>query len=348
MNTKIGVKILPISIGLLMALIAACSSDEPTPGAQTTIHKATATVSAAPTAKSSPTTTEAVIKSPTDTPLPTRTSTPLPEEEQTIFQPIPVMNVGERFFITLINNRQNVEDGEITLDVTSHTPIQVNIVSKTDRGYILSWEYGQSILEDVPSSVESFVEDFANLISGWKVEYEVEESGRIIELVKSDQIDGFLSDEIQTDGILPEDIQLFHIVYGWPPFEPGTSLTYEESTPNPFGGEPIPSTGKLEVTEFSPASNQLTIHWTKSMDQELYRQFMLDFLTEMAKEMGTDPPTDADLPIFKIEDSGEIHIDINTGWITSAEFIKKIEAGSDTNAKIRIDTTKMVTNFEDQ
>lgn len=84
------------------------------------------------------------------------------------------------------------------------------------------------------------------------------------------------------------------------------------------------------------------------MDQELYRQFMLDFLTEMAKEMGTDPPTDADLPIFNVEDSGEIHIDINTGWITSAEFIKKIEAGSDTNAKIRIDTTKMVTNFEDQ
>jgi hypothetical protein len=132
----------------------------------------------------------------------------------------------------------------------------------------------------------------------------------------------------QVENFASEQIQLYHLVYGWGSLEVEKLLIYDALLPNPFGGDPFPSIGQIELVDVDSDSGQALVAWSQTFDPDAARQVLLDSMTDLALSTGSEPPTESDLPDpFAIEDQAQIEFDMGTGWVQKMVYSRTITIG---------------------
>ena len=100
--------------------------------------------------------------------------------------------------------------------------------------------------------------------------------------------------------------------------------------PNPFGGQPFKSQFSFTVKQYTPQENRATIEWKQALDPETTRANMLATFQNLARRAKKPPPTEKDIPIFKINDTAIYRYNTATGWPLSVIYERNILSGEAT------------------
>lgn len=200
-------------------------------------------------------------------------------------------------------------DQQLTAALSSLTgPIAVDM--RTDQ-------YG------VPLSVENEAELLAtNRLAVAFLLQTLKERGTPDEHVERiNQLFSSVLDEAAVQATALKDPKIFHFLAGGT-FPLGTTLTYEDSLPNAFGGEPYPSRAWFEVTEVDTAHGTATIEWRQVIDRERASAIMEATLRALATHMGASDADAAQIPALElmIDDAATFVIDLHTGWPQSVQY----------------------------
>jgi hypothetical protein len=352
----------------LIILLVACGGADPTPTVETVLPEIATQEITTKTAEPIPTSGEDEEQLTGDSPTPTETAIPeVPaieptntQEQELTFEVIPKWNAGDNISLELVKERTDSNQGVVQLEISSRTPVDIRVLEKIDDGYVLQWTFGETVIDSGSTAANPTMDAFLNLGNGMSVEYEVDQWGSPTKVINWEEIkttmesalneiisglekqglnqeeliqiralvEPMFSSQEQIETFATQEILVYHLVYGWPPFESSTPLAYDDILPNPFGGEPFPSVGQIELADYESGMGKATINWSQKLDPESARQILLQTLTDIATAMGSDPPNENDLLVpFVIEDSGEFVVDSNSGWVESVDQVRKIEIG---------------------
>jgi hypothetical protein len=273
---------------------------------------------------------------------------------------MPNWEVGEVRQLELTSESIDSEPGVNQQSITSRTPVELVVDTEDEDGYVLHWTNGETQVDSHLAETDPLAQALLDLATGSTVEYETDDLGVLggvrnwealaatmqqaldltIDLLAEagmsqleirqieDSIRPMFSSKEQIEAFSTEEIQLYHLGYGWGPLELASPVAFDAFLPNPFGGEPFPSSGQLELVEVNEESGEAVLQWTQTLDPEAAREILMAWLTDIATNAGNDPPTESDLPDpFTIEDRADIYIDLDSGWLRTVEYSRKIVSG---------------------
>ena len=149
------------------------------------------------------------------------------------------------------------------------------------------------------------------------------------------------SDE-QLAAVFARDIQLYHFPLGGA-LDVGQPVEYEDQVANPFGGQPFPSKAQVVLKEYDPGAGRAVIEWEQTLDPEKSKTILIETLSALARQQGSEAPKEGDLPDpFSIVDTGTFVVDTNAGWVTSLDYQRNATVGPQSE----VDITKITDRTE--
>ncbi|HEV2122659.1 MAG TPA: hypothetical protein VGW38_07785, partial [Chloroflexota bacterium] len=143
-----------------------------------------------------------------------------------------------------------------------------------------------------------------------------------------DMVAALTSEEVVVASALREP-QLFMLAAGGS-FRPGATVTYQEMLPNPFGGEPFPSTAWFRLAQVDAQAGSATVEWGQSLDRERASGLLQEVLRLLVERTGAALPDGATIPELPlaIDDAATIIMDVRTGWPQSVHWERATTAGA--------------------
>lgn len=232
------------------------------------------------------------------------------------------------------------------------------ILEETEESYTIEWTYGEFEIEEVSNPL---LATLAGISEGMKIIYRTDELGTFKELVNWEDVRRYVElgiDEAEKAlreklGDNPEagayvdqfmaqfrelfstregientltEIQLCHEPFGLE-YTLNERLSGDTLLPNVFGGDPIPATIEVEMTELVPDENHARIVISQRVDEEKARDMVYEFVKKLAEQSGQPLPDDAELPVLFISDHKEYDIELSDGWVRKVYFERNIKSG---------------------
>jgi hypothetical protein len=264
---------------------------------------------------------------------------------------------------------KHITTGEGGFVTTSRTDLEIEVLSTSDEGYVVSWTQGETRFDDPEAANNALVRRMANLLAGYRIilaldpEAAIEEVRNWKELKETvDKVADTLSRELRAGGLdestvdkviaqvtlmyatrerleqlSTREAQMFFLVLGVE-LSQSEPLEYEDRLPNPLGGRPIPSRARFELKGVDRASDEATITWTQTVAPPDLRQAVEKWASEMAARLGK-PLREGQKPSgFTMQDEAEYTLDMSTGWVRTFSHERTVK----TNGSVQIDTLTIV------
>ena len=252
---------------------------------------------------------------------------------------------GDLASFSFIKNKEKIEKGKPTSKETTTYWVEFSVVDANDTSYTINWKNVRVMVND-KKAMDPNPEAFLKLTAGLNFKYLTTEYGEFLELLNWKEVQNLVNlelDRLLTDSANPnsktinnefrkifssrenmeqyvmKDVQLFHSLYGGE-YVLKEKLTLEMEMPNPLGGNPIPGTISMEMTDLDKKSNKCSILVAQTIDKEKLTKALSDWLEKMGK------PKDSPLPVMDFRDHTEYTIDLAKGWIERIYNTRTVEA----------------------
>jgi hypothetical protein len=276
--------------------------------------------------------------------------------------------VGTAYHVEFTTTEEQFEAGHTTMHRVSHNPFDVEVLARRTDGYTYRWTFTKPTFETEAVLPGSFLEKFANLSDGLRVDVLADASGSATALVEPAAIDAHFERKSKEliayyeahGGLTEKEMaslkQVLPTLKG-PNFEAsymhfsrifympagsalvlGEKREYEDHLPNPFGGEPLPSKAFLRLTKIDASANEAVVDWRQSIDPAKASPILEASIREFAKRTGRPLPTEASLNLDAIEDASTYVYDLATGIPKSVVNTRTTVMGG----RRRVDTREFI------
>lgn len=271
-------------------------------------------------------------------------------------QPLPLKpnwEVGPLLRLELVKGREDWEDDKLQKSSKTVTPIDVEVMAKSDAGWVVRWTFGHTSVVEGAGKDKDYAEHMASLNEGMHLDVRLARNGAVDGLADPTALQRHYSRMLQEveKGLLEKgmdtrlvaqmmkdatervlgpgfersslvEVELFHRCLSLP-LVPGKRTEYEGELPNPFGGDPFPALGSYQLDPLDPAGKQASVHFTLGIDPLKTRELVLAWMTEVAKRRGKPAPQSTDeLPLKALDESTNYKLDLGSALPSNVEFVR--------------------------
>ena len=271
----------------------------------------------------------------------------------------PKWKIGDRRTVEIQKSREDTElDEPVHVDGTA----QVQVIDTGSKGSSLRWQAGAA---SFPSAVvlaeEGELGKIEEDLDPLRIEYATDADGAV-EAVGNlsslrTQVSAMLTalgeaageDEeslanlrrvVESDAFLQtamiEDPATLHSLYGVT-LARGETISGEYELPNPFGGEPIPSTASYTLTTPRDRSGCAVIRATIDADDDALPKILREGIGQVSPS--GDAPDESEFDDLTLRHEMSFSYDPGSGWVARADVRKTITSGE----RKRTDRTLLVT-----
>ena len=268
----------------------------------------------------------------------------------------PKWKIGDRRTVTILKSR---EDTDLDEPVLIEGSAQVQVIDTGSKGSSLRWQGG---VESFPAGVVLLdAEDVSEVneqVDPLRIEYATDSDGAIdqvgnlsslrtqvsailsalAEASGEEQIESFRR-VAESDAFLQtamiEDPTVLHFMYGIKA-KRGETVEGEYELPNPFGGDPFPSTARYTLTTPRDRSGCAVFDVRIDADDDAIPRILKHAVGQLAPGESID---ESDLDDLDLRHEMSFSYDPGSGWLARAELKKIVTAAK----RRRTDRTLIVT-----
>lgn len=278
-----------------------------------------------------------------------------PKTEEIEIQP--AWEKGEKVSYEFWKQAHKKKPGRNSVDATFRSKLDLEVMEKNKNGYLVKWLMGKPKLEsgnrelaknplfekmlalsaEIPILLEIDSEGTLEGVKNWKeIQTKMEKAtDDMFDLLEQNRAATSISQSIkdqtktlfktreQVEILSTKEAQLFFMMLGIP-LSTSDTLEYEDSLPNPFGLEPLPSKAAISVVSIDRKKGVILLTWKQTIDPQKAFQIIMRSLAKMTGKEVPKITTPSDLIIT---DDARFVIDINSGWIRQMSHCRTIEAG---------------------
>lgn len=284
---------------------------------------------------------------------------------------LPHWKAGEKIQFEMVRTRERTTPGTDTSRGIARTDLEIEVLSADDDSSLLAWTWGKTRFDDPAAGESPLAQKLANILEGvpYIIELDSEASiqgvrnweqlkadvAKVMDILTGEmkaagteqpfidqvraQVGSMFGSRQQIEQLCTKEAQLFFMVLGVE-MEIGKPLKYEDSLPNPYGGEPFPSHAVLELEEVDSQAGLARIKWVQSVDEEDGRRIMAEILKALAVRTGKPVPEIALPKIVTIEETADFTIEMTSGWIRNLNHQRTTRTDGSTQVDKRMITRK--------
>jgi hypothetical protein len=271
-------------------------------------------------------------------------------------QPLPLKphwEIGPLMRLELVKGREDYDEDKLQRTSKTVTPIEVEVMAKSDTGWVMRWTYGHTSVIEGAGKDKDYAEHMASLNEGMHLDVRLARNGTVEGLADPQALQRHYARMLQEaeKGLLEQgmntrvvaemmkdaservlgpgfersalvEVELLHRCLSVP-LVPGKKTEYEGELPNPFGGDPFPALGNYTLDAPDAAAKQAAVHFTLAIDPQKTRDLILAWLTEIAKKNGKPPPQGPDdLPLKGLDETTFYLLDLENGLPKNVEHVR--------------------------
>ncbi len=272
---------------------------------------------------------------------------------------IPHWKKGETRRYSLVKRRHTIDDGKLVNDVTSRRELTLEVLQADKEGFLVSWVLGETTVDNPKQNKHPLVRKMKNLLKDYRVILKLNSIGTIEgvenwkelqatamktlklimpELKKQtadldlmakirDQLVPMVAGKAQIEQFCTRDAQLFFLLYHFE-FDESDSIEYDNTLPNPFGGEPFPCKARIDLNAVDDTQKTAQVAWRQTVKPEDTRRIMAKTMKNMAKRLRKPIPGDSVFENIRLEDSAEITVEMDSCWIRELMHKRVIKTGT--------------------
>ena len=252
---------------------------------------------------------------------------------------------GEVLNYKITSTHEQIDSGQATPEWSLHHDLSIEVIAADDQGYRIGWTQSGPAAGDAEQSISLAIKLFSGLFAGQQIVIEVDRSGQIMGVANWEALrDGILAGldallAANADDTPPEELdhlkqqiteslqtkegvenlvlsapRIFLMPYGkdYALDEPTES---ENTTPNPFGGEPFPLREKFEVSKYDADSGIAEIVWKQTMVADKTVEILLAILDQLSTRQDVTQETLNEIRALWMRDDAIFRIDTTTSVI---------------------------------
>ena len=276
--------------------------------------------------------------------------------------------VGDRLSLEIARERTGVKGRAKESLGSGVFPVEMEVASRTNDSYVLSWTYGAARLEGGPpltGPAATFVKQLSTLLDGRRLVIGVTPLQGRTDIVNLDEVtawyqQGFeaVHGSLVAAGMPAGEVRRLMATvgaYGKPEsvaaasleqprlflrfvgarLEPGEVVEYDDQVVIDARSGPVLAKARYVLESVDPARREARITWRRHVDRDAARASTLALMKLMAEGAGKKPPRSADVLEIVIEDEGQWVMDTVSGWPVAVSFTRRWMTG-DTG---RVETT---------
>jgi len=267
-----------------------------------------------------------------------------------IIKLLPHWKKGEKIHFEKVKSRQRMQEDKVTLKSTNRTDLGIEVLSVSDRNYVLAFTYGEARFDDPTQAENPIVKKITNLFKGYQIILELDSNAKILGVqnwkelkemstklldtlsgeMKSagldqatvsricTQVASMYATKQQIDQFYTQEAQLLFFALGVE-FKNDKPFQFEDSLPSPLGGEPIPSRASFTLKEVDKNIGVAKVMFTQTIDSENAKRVVNKALKDLSQNISKPAPDSEMIKSLTIEDSAEFNFAISSGWV---QFLK--------------------------
>lgn len=279
------------------------------------------------------------------------------QDQQAVVELPVVREVGERHRLELLKEKEQFVNDERKQEVSSRTLIDVEVVRKLAKGFVIRWTFGKTTLAGA-AAADPLIRDLANRTEGLRLDLRTDASGAVEGLDNPDAVVAYgrrmfeaLMATFKAKG-LPKGIEtqlrgamapamnpttveaatlsepkLLYFPSGGA-YRLGAVQPYADLLPNPLGGEPFPSQAHFRLASVDRGENTAVIDWQQTIDPDKAGPILRRTFEALYKRMGRPVPPDMSLPRVLITDEARFIFDMRTGWPRTMSSVRTVGIGA--------------------
>ncbi|WPD21745.1 MAG: hypothetical protein SD837_16240 [Candidatus Electrothrix scaldis] len=274
---------------------------------------------------------------------------------------LPRWKKGEKVQYEIIKTRRKRQGKSVTMDLTTRTDLEIEVLSKKNDGYVLAWTLGATRFDDPNQAKKRLNQQMSNMLKDQRIILELdsqavingvqnwkdlqESSKKILKILTAElnnagldpamiakvrtQITSMFATKQQIEQLCTREARIFFMALGIE-LAPSNLLEYEGKLPNSFGGESFPCHAQFALKAVNRKSDRVKISWNQKMLPDDARRIMERTLRDLARRLGKTMPDAEQLKSLTIEDSAEFVLEISTGWIQHVKYARttRVEGSS--------------------
>jgi hypothetical protein len=261
---------------------------------------------------------------------------------------------GDKTQLSLTMTKEKYEDGLLKLKSSSTSIVDIFIADATEKSYTIHWKYSSVKINEAKEN--PFAIKLAKLSEGLTVIYKTNEMGTFDQLVNWKEIQNFIFASIDKIGkefntmeskkeldlikniyttkesieqAVLKDIQLYHNIYGGE-YKLKEKLVAASVVPNFLGGDPLPSTLTVEMTDLKPKANYCKIQVHQDIDTAKITKVLNDWF----KKVSDGKSGETRIPTVGVSDFFIFEVELISGWISRAYSKRTVIADNIKNIDI--------------
>ncbi len=271
-------------------------------------------------------------------------------------QPLPLQphwETGPLMRLEFVKGREDWEEDRLIKSSKTVTPIDVEVLAKSDAGWVLRWTYGHTSVIEGAGKDKDFAERMASLNEGMRLDVRLAPSGAVQGLADPEGLKRHYSRTLQqverglleqgmdtrlvadlmrdsTERVLGPDfehsslveVELFQRCFSMP-LVPGKKSSYQGELANPLGGDPFPAVGTCQLDPPDKAAQQASVHLTLAIDPDKVRALIQAWMDE-ERARGAKPPAKEldELPLKGLDETTYYLLDLKNALPSNVEHVR--------------------------
>jgi len=278
--------------------------------------------------------------------------------EDSTVQVVAYFDKGEQQIYSLTSEKIKISGSDTTSKELITYEVEITVKDSTDKSYTIEWFYKNINTNSTNETAKKLL----NVSKDMKVIYMTDEVGSFIEVVNWKEIRDFnkkacaslrteykdipemekvinqievsFSTKESIESVSIKDIRQFHTYHG-AKYKLGEVIEGQQEIPNIYGAKPFDSYSSVFLDEINVEDNNFILRSSQEIDSNQLTEAILQYLTQMAKNMKIDPPKREDVKDLKNETNTASRIH-NSGWILYSIQTTTVVSDNSTNIEERI------------
>ncbi len=279
--------------------------------------------------------------------------------EDSTVQVIGYWDKNEKQSYTVTTEKYKVNGTDTTGREFSSYDVEITIKDSSAKSYTIEWFYKNC----KTNSESKIMQKLAQISQDMGIVIKTDEMGTFTEIVNWKEVRDYIyksldklkvdfkevpkMDEIisQTKKMFStkeaiessaiKEIQQFYTFHGGK-YKLGEEISAKSKFPNIYGGEPFDGELTVKLDEINFEDGNSIFRMWQTIDQGQLVDATFDYMTKLAKTMGTTPPTKSDMPTINNEVRNASRIHSGSGWPIYSVETKEVTTDSTLNFEERV------------
>lgn len=270
----------------------------------------------------------------------------------------PLWKQGEKVRYEMTRKQTREQDGKLVRTGSSRAPVDVEVIAAGEKGYVVRWKLGETVLDDPKVADNPLVKAMTRLTDGMAVDLEIDtdgdllgvknwkdlqETGKKIQEAMFGELEKADLPKATIDAMRPEAGKMFAskqtveasftrqpallVLPLGQTYDPAKPTKADMALANPFGGDPFPTKAEFALKKHVPATGLATVTFTQKPDPKQLKKVLEKTFRDVAKRAGKDAD-DVALPDFDVTDEAEYTVETKTGWVRSVTHTRRTQTGT--------------------